>query len=88
MMIRFRFLPLSSSIVTLHIAKSMTLEKEPDHVELLVAVSTCVGPGPVWTNVLVKPPVLCQIKPLLFLPKIQEECVKGPSLEYRPYVPR
>lgn len=74
--------------MTLHIAKSVILEKEPDQIELFVAASTCVGPGPVWTNVFVKPPGLCQTKPLLFLPKIQEECVKGPSLEYRPYVPK
>ena len=88
MMICFHLLPLTSFTVTLHIAKSTALEKEPDCVALVLAVSSRVGPGPVWTKVLVKPSVLCQIEPLLFLPKIQDECVKGPSLEYRPYVPK
>lgn len=88
MMICFHLLPQASFAVTLHVAKSMALAKESDCVVLVLAASSHVGPGPVWTKVLVKPSVLCQIKLFLFLPKIQEECVKGPSLEYRPYVPK
>lgn len=88
MMICFHLLPPASFTVTLHIAKSTALEKEPDRIASILAVSSHVGPGPVWTKLLVKPSVLCQIESLLFLPKIQEECVKGPSLEYRPYVPK
>lgn len=88
MIIFFHLLPQASFAVTLHTAKSVALAKEPDRVVLVLAASSHMGPGPVWTKVLVKPSVLCQIELSLFLPKIQEECVKGPSLEYRPYVPK
>lgn len=77
MIICFHLLPLASFAVTLHTAESVTLEQEPGCVASVLALPTHVGPGPLWT----KPSVLCQVEGLLFLPKIQEECTKGPSLE-------
>lgn len=84
-MICFQLLPLANHY---DFVNCTTLGKEHSHTVLVLTVSSRVGPGPVWTKVLVMPSVLCQIEPLLLLPKIQEECVKGPSLEYRPYVPK
>lgn len=42
MKIWFHLLPLASFTVTLHTEKSMALEKEPDHIALVLAVSSHV----------------------------------------------
>lgn len=67
MMIFFHLLPQASFAVTLHTAQSIALAKEPDRAVLVLAASSHMGHGPVWTKVLVKPPVLCSNRAFLIL---------------------